>query len=243
MNLDDVIQYGISLKTSGTSGDQKYIYQSPSKIYNASKVAIDCQKITRSSKILTICNPAHAAGLLAQTLPAYIVGAEFRLVSFNAYSFFKNVSGFTHTMATPLHLKLIMSTKQFKDCNLSGLFILTGADPVEWYLIEEFVKKGATVCSNWGMTEIGPICINKTFYNIDQVLEEKNKSNKNTTILGDTFYCDYKIVNDELFVKGDICVYDDWYGTKDLVSNVNDTLYYHGRKDLHINLNESKKGL
>lgn len=243
INLDDIIQNGITLASSGTSGEQKYIYQSPAKIYSASKVAINCQSITKSSRILTICNPKHAAGLLAQTLPAYLVGAEFKLVPFSAFRFFRDVAGYTHTMATPLHLKLIMATKQFNDCDLSGLFILTGADPVEWYLIEEFVKKGATVCSNWGMTEIGPICINKTFYSMDQVLKEKSKSVENTTILGDTFYCDYKIVDNELFVKGDICVYDDWYGTKDLVSEKEGVLYYHGRKGMEIKLNDSKKGI
>lgn len=242
-NLDDIIQYGVSIPSSGTSGEQKLIYQSPAKLYAASRVAIESQKITKSSKILTICNPNHAAGLLAQTLPAYYIGAEFKLVQFNAFRFFKDIEDCTHTMATPLHLKLIMATKQFKDCDLSGLFLLTGADPVEWYLIEEFVKKGAIVCPNWGMTEIGPICINKTFYNIDQVLEEKSKSVDYATILGDTFYCDYKIVDNELFVKGDICVYDDWYGTGDIVSDHNNTLYYHGRKGMNINLYDSKKGL
>ena len=123
------------------------------------------------------------------------------------------------------------------------MFILTGADPVEWYVIEEFVKKGAIVCSNWGMTEIGPICINKTFYDIDQVLEAKKISEDNTTILGDTYYCDYKIVNNELYVKGDICVYNDWYATKDVVLEKNNTLFFRRRTDVEIKLNDSRKGL
>ena len=243
INFDEIIQRGISIKSSGTSGEQKDIFQSPKKLIAASKVAVECQKLTKSSRVLTICNPSHAAGLLSQSLPAHLIGAKYDFVNFNAFRFFRDMSGYTHTMATPLHLKLIMKTKEFNQCDLSGLFILTGADPVEWYLIEEFVKRGAIVCPNWGMTEIGPVCINKTFYTVEQVKEEQFNSPDNSTILGDNSYCEYKIIDNELFVKGDICVYDDWYGTRDLVSQVNGILYYHGRKGMEIKLHDSKKGL
>ena len=243
IDFDKIIRHGITIKSSGTAGGQKEIFQPPSKLIAASTVAIDCQKITRNSRILTICKPDHAAGLLAQTLPAHLIGAHYTIVPFNAYRFFEDIRSHTHTMATPLHLKLIMRTKEFKNCDLFGKFILTGADPVEWHIIEEFVKKGATVCSNWGMTEIGPICINKTFYDIDQVLEEKEKSVHNATILGDTFYCDYKLIKDELYVRGDICVYDDWYATKDIVSKKNETLFFCKRADMEMKLSDSRKGL
>lgn len=243
IDFSKVTQNGISIKSSGTSGEQKEIFQPPAKLIAASKVAIDCQKLTSKSRILTICKPDHAAGLLSQTLPAYLIGAYYNIVSFNAYRFFKDIKGYTHTMATPLHLKLIMCTKEFKTCDLSGLFILTGADPVEWHVLEAFVQKGAIVCPNWGMTEIGPICINKTFYNIDQVIEAKSQAVEHTTILGDMYYCDYKLVNGELYVKGDICVYDDWYATKDIVSQKNNVLFFHGRKNMEIKLNDSRKGL
>jgi acyl-coenzyme A synthetase/AMP-(fatty) acid ligase len=34
----------------------------------------------------------------------------------------------------------------------------------------------------------------------------------------------------ELLVKGDICIYDDWYNTRDRVSmSKTGELYYHGR--------------
>ena len=36
--------------------------------------------------------------------------------------------------------------------------------------------------------------------------------------MGENFYCDYQISDsNELIVKGDICIYDDWFSTGDLV--------------------------
>ena len=44
------------------------------------------------------------------------------------------------------------------------------------------------------------------------------------------FYCDTKIVDGELYVKGDICVYDDWFATGDIVRKEDNDFYYIGRK-------------
>ena len=48
--------------------------------------------------------------------------------------------------------------------------------------------------------------------------------------MGNKSYVDTKIINDELYVKGDICVYDDWFPTGDIVKKVNKTFWYVGRK-------------
>ena len=130
----------------------------------------------------------------------------------------------------PNHAKAIIKTKGFANLNLKGIWITCGSDPVEWYIIESFVKKGATFMANWGMSEIGPLTINKIFYNLDQIQEVKRKE----TILGDTYYCDWKIKDNKLFVKGDTCIYDDWYNTNDLVYLIeshynNNRMYYDGR--------------
>ena len=48
--------------------------------------------------------------------------------------------------------------------------------------------------------------------------------------MGDTAFCDIKIIKHELHVKGDICVYDDWFATGDIVKQVNGEFWYYGRK-------------
>ena len=83
-NLAQILKNGIELSSSGTTGLQKKIYQSPFKLKNANKVARECQQITSKSKIYTVCKMEHAGGLLAQTLPAFEVGAEINIEEFNA---------------------------------------------------------------------------------------------------------------------------------------------------------------
>jgi hypothetical protein len=123
----------------------------------------------------------------------------------------------------------LMKTKGWKDANLSGKVVLGGSDPVSWKMIYEFVYHGALVIPNWGMSEIGPITINTAFYELDQVLHYRHLLDKGT-ILGDRVYCDTKIVDGELYVKGPTCFTDDWYPTGDLVEKKNEIFSYTGRK-------------
>ena len=220
-----MLSEGVYVKSSGTTGPQKHIFRTPENLKACNKIAIESQKISKNSKIYTVCKMEHAGGLLAQTLPAISIGAEVTVEQFNAYRFSKEINKYTHTHLTPSHAKAIIKTKGFKNLNLNGIWITCGSDPVEWYIIESCVGKGATFMVNWGMSEIGPLTINKVFYNSDQIQEVKRQE----TILGDTYYCDWKIKNDILHVKGDTCIYDDWYNTNDLVYLNNGKMYYNGR--------------
>ncbi len=221
----NMLKDGAYIKSSGTTGPQKTIWRSPKNLKACNKIAIDSQQITSKSKIYTVCKMEHAGGLLAQTLPAISINANVTIESFNAYRFIKEINKYTHTHLAPGHAKAIIKTKGFKNLNLKGIWVTCGSVCVEWHIIESFVKQGATFMANWGMSEIGPLTINKVFHELDQIQEVKRKE----TILGDTYYCDWKIENNELFVKGDTCIYDDWYNTNDLVYLNNDKMYYYGR--------------
>ena len=49
--------------------------------------------------------------------------------------------------------------------------------------------------------------------------------------MGDTAFCDIQISEwNELMVKGDICVYDDWFATGDIIKFEKGSYWYHGRK-------------
>jgi len=225
-----ILKNGIELSSSGTTGSPKQIYQSPSKLKNANKVARECQKISSKSKIYTICKMEHAGGLLAQTLPAFEVGADIDIEEFNAYKFCKKITNYTHTHLTPNHAKAIRLTKSFKNINLNGIWVTCGSEPVEWDLIIDFVKKGCKFMVNWGMTEIGPCAINTVFKNLESVLDYKERA-INGTLIGDKTYCDTKIRNNKLYVKGSISVFKDkWFDTKDIVAlNKNKEFYIQGR--------------
>ena len=225
-----ILKNGIELSSSGTTGSPKQIYQSPSKLKNANKVARECQKISSKSKIYTVCKMEHAGGLLAQTLPAFEVGADIDIEEFNAYKFCKKITNYTHTHLTPNHAKAIRLTKSFKNINLNGIWVTCGSEPVEWDLIIDFVKKGCKFMVNWGMTEIGPCAINTVFKDLESVLDYKERA-INGTLIGDKTYCDTKIRNNKLYVKGSISVFNDkWFDTKDIVAlNKNKEFYIQGR--------------
>jgi acyl-CoA synthetase (AMP-forming)/AMP-acid ligase II len=214
MNLRKIINEGCVIKTSGTTGTPKDIIQTPEKLKAADEIAIASQRLTSKSKVYTICKTTHAGGLLAQTLPAFRIGAEVSIETFNAFSFCREIKKYTHTHITPGHAQLIMRTKGFKDLDLTGIWITCGSDPVEWNIIEAFVNRGATFMANWGMSEIGPCAINRVFRTTEDIQSVKDEQ----TILG------------TLHVRGDICVYDGWFATGDLVKRKNGILYYLGRK-------------
>lgn len=49
--------------------------------------------------------------------------------------------------------------------------------------------------------------------------------------MGDTYYCDWKIIDHELYVKGPTSIYNDWYATGDIVAlDMGKRMYYLGRK-------------
>jgi len=228
--LKNIINNGIILRSSGTTGTPKEIFQPPEKIVAANRVAVDSQHITRLSKVYTVCKMEHAGGMLAQTLPAYSIGADIDVEPFNAFTWIRKIRNYTHSHLTPAQANVIMLTKGFSDIDLTGVWITCGSDPVSWDIIEAYVACGATFMANWGMTEIGPIAINATFKSVNEVHESKLRQAKGT-ILGNTYYCDYKVINNELYVKGDISVYgNNWFATGDIVSkNPLGELFYVGR--------------
>lgn len=226
-SLQSILDHGTSISSSGTTGTPKVIYRSPENLKKVVEVAIRAQEITRDSRILTVTRMTHAGGLLTQTLPAYTLGCDFKVQQFNAYSFLRDFKDYTHTFLTPAHMTALMHTKDFANCDLSGKWILGGSDPVTWEMIEAFVDRGATVQPNWGMSEVGPLTINTVFRTQDDVEKYKNRSTG--TILGDTFYVDWKIENGVLWIKGDLVYQEGWLCTRDLVELNGDVLYYLGR--------------
>ena len=240
-SLTNILNYGTTISSSGTTGTPKPVFRSPENIRYSNAVAIQAQKITKDSRILTVTRMTHAGGLLTQTLPGFTLGCDLKIQPFNAFSFLKDFADYTHTFLTPAHMLAIMKTKGFEDCDLTGKYILGGSDPTSWDMIEAFVARGAIVTPNWGMSEIGPITINTEFDSLQKVKEYSKTAPENATILGDRFWCQFKIVNGELVVKGTTCAMPGWYQTGDQVIMSGSTMYYQGRISKEIDLWNPKK--
>ena len=227
----DILKNGTTISSSGTTGEPKQVYRSAKNLKACIEVAVSAQQLTQRSKVLTVTRMTHAGGLLTQTLPAYSIGAEFKVQQFNAYTFLKDFSAYTHTFLAPAQMTALINTKGFKNADLSGKRILGGSAPVTWEMIEAFVERGAIIQPNWGMSEIGPITINIEFSDLDHIRHVKKLCPNDYTIMGDKYYCDWKIVNHELYVKGPTCIYDDWFPTGDLVTlDMSSRMYYYKRK-------------
>jgi acyl-CoA synthetase (AMP-forming)/AMP-acid ligase II len=229
--ITTLLSTGISMESSGTTGPSKKIFRSPESLVANNEHAIASQQMTPESHVYTVCSMNHAGGLLAQTLPAYSIKAHVTIDAFSAYEFVRKIRNFTHTHLTPKHAIAIMKTKGFRTLDLTGIWITIGSDPVEWHIIESFVDKGATVMANWGMTEIGPITINTVFKTHEDIQQAKSNCPTGHTILGNNFYCDYDIINGELWVRGSNTFKNsnDWFGTSDLVTVSNGYMYYNKR--------------
>lgn len=231
MKADEWLSKGGYLYTSGTTGKKKRIYQSPVKLRHACRVAVEAQNITKDSRILTVCNMDHAGGALAQTLPALSVGAHVCVDGFNAFAFEKQVKDYTHTHLTPGHIELLRRTKGYHEARYDGLWVTCGSDRVHWWMIEYFVKRGATFMSNWGMTECGPVAVYSIFNNMEKVQVYKTMCPEKGTIMGDTVCVNYKILpTAEMSVQGKICVHEHPIHTGDRVWDKDGILYYMGRR-------------
>lgn len=236
------ILFPVSISSSGTSGPPKEFPQPIDKIVAANRVARRVQDINKNSKIYTVMKLTHAGGLFGQTLPAIEIGAYVYQEPFSAYEWVKKIRKFTHSHITPKHAKAIMGTKGFWDLSLVGLTITCGSEPVTWDIIENFVQKGCKFIVNWGMSEIGPIAINHTFDSMEEVRRVKNLCPEGATVLGSNMDCDWFIEAGELVVKGDICIYDDWYRTKDKVVIKEGILFYTGRTNVEVDFHNPSKG-
>ena len=239
----DAVENGITIYSSGTSGAPKPIFNDPTKIFHASMAGVEVQDITEDSYIYTCLNPTRAGGLFAQTIPGLFVGASIDLEQYNPYRFVQVADKYTHTHLTPLQAKGVMSTKGFKNLDLSGKTFLVGSEPVTYDIIEAFVERGARVILIWGMSEVGVNAILHIFNNMDEVKALKAITPPNSTPLGNIFRCEYMIDDENrLWVRGDICVYDGWFNTKDQVIEKDGHLFYTGRDGTPVDFNKPRKG-
>ena len=234
-----ILKDGCTISSSGTTGTPKQIYRSPNNLEACNSVAIKDQDITSKSRIFTCTRMTHAGGLLLQSLPAYTLGCDIHITKFNPFTFLKEFDSYTHTFLPPAMCNALIKTKGFKNANFTGKVIAMGSDIIPWDHIHKFVSKGATVIANWGMSEIGPCAINTKFETLKYVERHTEWAPNTLPIMGENLNCLYKIdyTNDQLYIKSDLCIHNDWFATGDKVElkykipqlGYFPILYYKGR--------------
>jgi long-subunit acyl-CoA synthetase (AMP-forming) len=194
-------------------------------VYVNSKNVAESHRITPEDKVLTVCSLNHTAGINAQTMGALLHGAHIIIEPFNAFNFFRKCVEYGATIShlIPAHIDALI--KVDSDIETPLRFVMAGSDCLYRHHIEYFTNKGISFLHTYGMTEAGP----PVFYH------EWNKDDDMSVfdigvLLGDKCYCDYKIEDGELFLKGDIISVDDWLQTGDCVTQHGNWIEYRGRK-------------
>ena len=152
--LQNFNRAGVKIFSGGTTGKPKKIFRSPENLVRCNIIANEAQKITRHSKIYTVCDMGHAGGMLAQTLPGIGIGASVEIEPFNAYKWCKKIKNYTHSHLTPGQAIAIMLTKNSKTLDLTNIWITCGSDRVTYSIIEWFIDRNASFLANWGMSEV-----------------------------------------------------------------------------------------
>ena len=125
--MQQILTDGCTISSTGTTGDPQQIFRTPENIKACNEIAIDVHKITSKSKIYTCTKLDHAGGLLLQTLPAYTLGCDIKLATFNPFTFLKDFQNYTHTFLPPKMCQAVMKTKGFATCGLNGKTIAMGS--------------------------------------------------------------------------------------------------------------------
>lgn len=219
-------EFGIILYSSGSTGVRKQIFMPERMIVANAENAIRCQRIIPADKILTVCSLNHTGGISAQSLPGLLVGAHVIVTPFNVFNFFKiiQIEKITLTHLVPIMIEGLEKVKNKYD--LSSLrLVVAGSDCVYKKHVEFWISRGVNFMSNYGLTEAGPIIINKE-YTKDTDLSIFDQG----VPLGTVAWCDTKIENGELLLKGD-CISNnqDWFKTGDCVYQIDQWYMYQGR--------------
>ena len=213
--------------SSGTTNTPKKIWHPKDKLNLTSEVYKRTHNLDASSRILNFMPRYHIGGLALELAGQY-VGASVTNIEFNAYNFLDQLDDYSHTMLPDSSISALRKTKKFNDYNFKDKFLHCGTEPHKKENILSLVERGGTAFCNWGMTEIGPICIHTTFKPYDT--ERVEKYFKPGFLLGDNFEIEWKTDSDELVVRSEMSIYKDWFYTGDIVKFVDGALYYVKRR-------------
>ena len=213
--------------STGSTGTPKKIWHSELKLNLACEVYKRTHNLNSRSSILNFLTTDHIGGLMMNLAGEY-VGCKVTQTKLNPFSYLDKLRDYSHTMLTDSTITALRKVKQFDDYDFTDKFLHVGTEPHTMENIIALVERGATVFCNWGMTEIGPVCVNTTFepYDVDRVKRYFEPG----ALLGDNFEIEWKIDDGELVVRSEVSIYKDWYYTGDNVKYENDTLYFIGRR-------------
>lgn len=197
-----------------------------SNIKNATLI----QNLSSLSKVFTVCSLNHTGGITTQSLPGLMCGAHVITDSFNVFNYSKKLkqNKITHSHLIPAYVEALIK-KNIKLPNNVKL-IMVGSDCVLSRHINYILGQNIPVIQLYGMTEAGPPVIYHMWNINDNTDILLSVNEKEQVFLGSKCLCNFKIINNELYLKGDIIASNNWLATGDCVQVKNEWFVYEGRK-------------
>jgi acyl-CoA synthetase (AMP-forming)/AMP-acid ligase II len=222
----DNTRFQIVLYSSGSTGTRKQIIISEEMILKNATNSVNCQSLNSEDKILTVCSLNHTGGINAQTIAGLTIGAHIIVKEFNPFNFFKilETENITVTHLIPIMIDALIKVNNSKRLrNLKT--VMAGSDCVYKHHVAFWNNLGVDFIVNYGLTEAGPIIINHKFTN-GSSLDVFDRG----VPLGTNVWCDYRIDDGELLLKGKEVNTEEWLRTGDCVEILGDWFLYRGRK-------------
>jgi acyl-CoA synthetase (AMP-forming)/AMP-acid ligase II len=219
-------EFSIILYSSGSTGKRKQITMSEKMIMANAENAMACQRLTYLDRILTVCSLNHTGGISTQSLAGLLCGAHVIVEQFNPFSFFRTLHDYdiTVTHLIPAMIDSLSKVK-FNIPPKSLRLVMAGSDCVYIHHVEFWIQRDVNFIANYGLTEAGPIIINHEYHK-DSDLSIFGQG----VPLGTNEWCQTKIVDGVLWIKGRAVSTDDWFNTGDCVYCIDDWFVYQGRQ-------------
>ena len=219
-------EFSIILYSSGSTGKRKQITMSEKMIMANAENAMACQRLTYLDRILTVCSLNHTGGISTQSLAGLLCGAHVIVEQFNPFSFFRTLHDYdiTVTHLIPAMIDSLSKVK-FNIPPKSLRLVMAGSDCVYIHHVEFWIQRDVNFIANYGLTEAGPIIINHEYHKgSDLSIFDQGVP------LGTNEWCQTKIVDGVLWIKGRAVSTDDWFNTGDCVYCIDDWFVYRGRQ-------------
>lgn len=214
------------LYSSGSTGNRKPIIITEHMILANIKNILEFNNFTADDRILTVCSLNHTAGLTCQTLSGLFAGSSIIIEPFNAFNIIRLLKEHSITITHVVPLMTDATMKVSDKTHLPNLrLVWIGSDCIKLKHVNYWLSSNTDVMTVYGMTEAGPPTIAQIFNSKDDL----SIFNDGYPV-GNKIFCDYKIIDDELFLKGDIVNTPNWLQTNDCFKIVNGVFYYTGRK-------------
>lgn len=216
--IDKIIDWNVTVSTSGTTGHPKTVHHSKELIKQISEFNTEWFGLDSRSIMFQLYSPRGIAFTTMSLYPALLADCDLYIETEVGIKYIDRINEIkpTHTLVLPNVYKVLNQHRKWKDIDYSSCKqVLMGSDYTPKGALQELRSKGAQKVYNvYGATEVPP--------NVFMSEQEDVYGNIQSPLI------DYQIKDNELWVKYKL--QDDWWQSGDLVEPCENHFKLVGRK-------------